>query len=133
MKYSNYLILFFLTFVCGSTFGQNANAVISLPLEGYYWKDQASIIQILDDEILKTTDSQKLPNSTKNKAILEAYKSLLVNSKSFLEKGVSVHEFLDKAFEVMMNEQGVIPYKRALLLNDMNIKKQELQLKLTIH
>lgn len=111
---------------------QSSDAVRAPLAEGsYYWKDLPVIFSIVENELKLTNTSLSRQNLNKTKAILEAYRTLLIQFQLRLNKSESPATAIESAFEYVKNEDVNIPYKRVLIVNDVFILKEDLISKIT--
>lgn len=132
---NKFLIICLLAFgLNGAMVAQSSTDAVRAPLAvGYYWKEMPVINSILDNELLAINILLNNMNlSDKNKAINIAYKSLILNFRAQNDKGVHPNESIEIAYQIVISENVNVPYKRALIIDEINLKKEELLTKLTL-
>lgn len=86
----------------------------------------------MQQEITKTTSELSAQGLTDwSTAMLEAYKSLLLNTQAGMHESDDMPYVFDKAFVQMQNEPVQNPESRKMVLDDMKAKQVELIQKLT--
>jgi len=99
---------------------------------GFEWKSQASIQQIIQQELVATNNELANPGVTDwSTATLEAYRSLLTYTQVEMLVNHDMPSVMDKAFLQMTTETVPNPSFRTMVLDDMQAKKIELIQKLT--
>ncbi|MBK9982992.1 MAG: hypothetical protein IPP15_11315 [Saprospiraceae bacterium] len=115
-----------------SLMNAQANSSLIGSANGLSWKDKLTIEQIVQQEITKTTSELSAQGLTDwSTAMLEAYKSLLLNTQAGMHESDDMPYVLDKAFVQMQNEPVQNPESRKMVLDDMKAKQVELIQKLT--
>jgi hypothetical protein len=101
---------------------------------GLLWKDQATMQQIVQDELAATNTDLAKPNLTDwSTAMLEAYKSLLTFTQSNMAGAKDMGVVLDDAYAWIKTEVVADVKARQMVLDDMKEKQRELMLKLTFN
>jgi hypothetical protein len=115
-----------------STAQAQANASLMVQSSGFEWKDQATIQQVIQQELTQTNAALSVPNLTDwSQAMLEAYRSLLTFTQAEMPGNHDMQGVLDKAFHQMEIEPVQDPKFRAMVIDDMKAKQVELVQKLT--
>lgn len=131
-------LLFVASLFMGNQLAAQANspatdAGLATP-NGLLWKDQATMEQVIQQEISETNASLALPNLTDwSKAMLDAYKSFLLHTQSNMQGGKDMGDTLDKAYAWIKAEPVQHQPSRDMVLDDMKAKQTELMLKLTFN
>ncbi len=108
----------------------------STSVSSFLWKDQATMQQIVQQEITETDVSLAKPNLTDwSTAMLEAYKSFLAHTQANMQgaKDMGMGFVLDQAYAWIKNESVLNAAVRLMVLDDMKAKQVELTLKLTFN
>lgn len=126
------LFTLFLWLSMATSYGQSTDAVRAPLAEGHYWKDYSIIQSTLQSELTASKTILNNPKtSDKNKGIMIGYIGLMNQFIRTISPSSNFDVEIEKAFDLIKNEDVGIPYKRALIINDIFIKKEELILKLT--
>ena len=129
--------LLYLLFLLLSTSSLQAQSTTSIvpgteTVGGLNWKDQGTIMQIVQQELSATNNSLAQPNITDwSTAMLEAYRSLLSYTQLEIQVNHDMPSAIEKAFVQMRTEVVSYPAARAMVMDDMQAQKIELIQKLT--
>lgn len=98
----------------------------------FQWKDQATMQQVIQQELAQTNTSLAMPGLTDwSSAMLEAYRSLLTFTQAEMQGKQDMPGVVDRAFTSMQTETVQDPASRAMVMDDMRAKQVELVQKLT--
>ncbi len=137
--YFSYIVaiigVFLFTISVSEVYAQTNSALIQNG-NGYQWKDQQTIQQIVQEELTQTLEDLTLPGLTDwSNAMLEAYKSFLTFTRVGMAEshGEDMIVILDTAFNNMRTEDIEHPENRIMVMDDMHAKQVELVQKLTFN
>jgi hypothetical protein len=121
------LLFFFFSFL----HAQSSQSLLDQP-GGYQWKEPATIVQIIQQEKAETTNSLSMPDlSDWSRALLEAYSSYLTHTLDEIPGQHDMSEVLNTSFHFIRHEQVADPKVRAMVMDEMKVKQNELIQKLT--
>lgn len=101
---------------------------------GLLWRDQATMEQIVQDELNATNTDLAKPNLTDwTTAMLESYKSFLLFTQSNMSSAKDMGAVLDDAYAWIKVEPVADVKARNMVLDDMKAKQSELTQKLTFN